>query len=42
MIKVGFFLNIFSILIISIITYFLLPILWDFEVNFIPDIFLIK
>jgi sodium-dependent dicarboxylate transporter 2/3/5 len=42
MIKVGFILNIFSILIISIITFFILPILWDFQVNSIPDIFLIK
>ena len=39
MMKTGFWLNIFSILIITLIVYFVLPKLWDFDPYTIPDIF---
>ncbi|WP_417884998.1 SLC13 family permease [Zunongwangia sp.] len=39
MMKTGFWLNIFSILIITLIVYFFLPKLWDFDPYTIPDIF---
>ncbi|MDT0643837.1 SLC13 family permease [Zunongwangia sp. F363] len=36
MVKAGIFMNIFSILLISLIVYYLLPILWDIKMNEIP------
>lgn len=39
MIRTGIWMNLFSILLICLIIYFLLPMLWDFEVHKIPDIF---
>ncbi|WP_347922466.1 DASS family sodium-coupled anion symporter [Pontimicrobium sp. SW4] len=37
MIRVGIWMNIISIIIIAIITYFLLPILWDFDAMVFPE-----
>lgn len=37
MIRVGFLLNIFSIAIIVILTYFLMPIIWGIELTVFPD-----
>ena len=39
MMKTGFWLNILSILIISLIIYFALPFIWDFDPYTIPKIF---
>ena len=39
MIRAGFFLNILSIILITLITYFVLPYLWDIEPTQFPDIF---
>ncbi|WBL22874.1 SLC13 family permease [Zunongwangia sp. HRR-M8] len=39
MMKTGFWLNILSILLISLIIYFALPILWDFDPFTIPKVF---
>lgn len=39
MIRTGIWMNLFSILLICLIIYFLLPMIWDFEVHKIPDIF---
>lgn len=39
MIRTGIWMNLFSILLISLIVYYLLPVLWGFEVNEIPSIF---
>lgn len=40
MIRTGIWMNLFSILLISLIIYYLLPILWDFKMKEIPEIFL--
>jgi len=42
MIKTGFFLNVLSILVILIMTYFTLPIFWEFNPYIIPDSFITK
>lgn len=39
MIKTGLWMNLFSILLISILVYFFLPSIWGFKVNEIPEIF---
>lgn len=39
MTKAGIWMNLFSILLITLIIYYLLPILWDFKVHEIPVIF---
>jgi len=39
MMKTGFWLNIISILIISLIIYFALPLIWDFDPYTIPKVF---
>ncbi len=39
MIKTGLWMNLVSILLISILVYFFLPIIWDFKVNEIPRVF---
>ena len=39
MIRTGIWMNVFSILLISLIIYYLLPILWDFKINEIPAVF---
>ncbi len=39
MTKAGIWMNLFSILLISLIIYYLLPVLWDFKVDDIPVIF---
>lgn len=39
MIKTGLWMNLFSILLISFVVYFLLPFLWDFNPQEIPDVF---
>ena len=39
MVKSGIWMNIFSILLISLIVYYLLPWLWSFDVHQIPEIF---
>ncbi len=39
MIRTGIWMNIFSILLLTLIIYYLLPYLWEFEVNFTPDVF---
>lgn len=39
MTKAGIWMNLFSILLISLIIYYLLPLLWDFNANEIPGIF---
>jgi sodium-dependent dicarboxylate transporter 2/3/5 len=37
MMRIGIFLNIISVILITIITYYLLPILWDFDPNVFPE-----
>ncbi|MFZ0489672.1 MAG: anion permease, partial [Salegentibacter sp.] len=39
MIRTGLWMNFFSILIISLIVYFLLPLLWNFDPMSLPEIF---
>ncbi|MBC6410467.1 MAG: DASS family sodium-coupled anion symporter [Ekhidna sp.] len=39
MMKAGIWLNIISILLVSLITYYLLPIIWDFDKSQFPNIF---
>jgi sodium-dependent dicarboxylate transporter 2/3/5 len=39
MIKTGLWMNLFSILLISILVYFFLPSIWGFKVNEIPEVF---
>lgn len=39
MTKAGIWMNLFSILLITLIIYYLLPVLWDFNVHEIPDMF---
>lgn len=39
MIRSGFFMNLVSIVIITLVTYFLLPMLWNFNANVFPDAF---
>jgi len=36
MVKAGFWLNIFSILIVSLLVYFLLPVLWNIDLEIYP------
>lgn len=40
MIRTGLWMNIFSIILISLIIYYLLPLLWNFELDEIPAVFL--
>ena len=40
MVKAGIWMNIFSILVISLIVYFLLPLVWDININVVPRDFL--
>ncbi len=40
MVRAGFWLNIFSILLISFYTYYLLPLIWDFDLNKFPTEFI--
>jgi sodium-dependent dicarboxylate transporter 2/3/5 len=40
MARAGFLLNIFSILLISFYTYYLLPLIWDFDLNKFPSEFI--
>ena len=37
MMRTGIFMNIISVILITIITYYLLPILWDFDPNVFPE-----
>ena len=37
MMKTGIWMNIISIVLITLITYYLLPLLWDFDMTFFPD-----
>jgi len=37
MIKTGIWMNIISIILLTLITYYLLPILWDFDVLIFPE-----
>lgn len=39
MMRAGIWMNLFSILLISLIIYFLLPVLWDFKIDEIPAVF---
>lgn len=39
MVRAGIWMNIFSILLISLIVYYLLPILWEFKIDEIPAVF---
>jgi sodium-dependent dicarboxylate transporter 2/3/5 len=39
MVKSGFWMNILSILIVTLIVYFVLPYIWDFDPDHVPDIF---
>ena len=39
MMRAGIWMNIFSILLISLIIYFLLPVLWNFQIDEIPAVF---
>lgn len=39
MIRSGVFMNLISILLITVVTYFYLPFIWDFDPNEFPDIF---
>ena len=39
MMKAGFALNIFGIILITLSIYFLLPILWDIDLNTVPEVF---
>ena len=39
MAKAGIWMNLFSILLISLIIYYLLPVLWDFKMDEIPAMF---
>ena len=39
MVKTGFWLNIISVILIALITYFLLPSLWDFDAASFPEVF---
>lgn len=38
MVKTGFWLNIVSVILIALITYFLLPTLWDFDATHFPEV----
>jgi solute carrier family 13 (sodium-dependent dicarboxylate transporter), member 2/3/5 len=38
MMRTGIFMNIISVILITIITYYLLPILWDFDPNVFPEV----
>ena len=40
MVRAGIWMNIFSILIITLIIYFLLPVIWKIKVDEIPNVFL--
>ncbi len=40
MMRAGIWLNVISIAFLSVVVYFVLPVLWDFAPNVIPDIFL--
>ena len=40
MVKAGIWMNIFSILVITLIIYFLLPMIWEVRVDKIPEVFL--
>lgn len=42
MMKVGIWMNILSIILLSLITYFLLPLVWDFDMSVFPEEFRIK
>lgn len=42
MMRTGIFMNIISVILITIITYYLLPILWDFDPNVFPEALKIK
>ena len=37
MVKTGFWLNIMSVILIALVTYFLLPTLWDFNASQFPE-----
>jgi len=39
MIKTGIWMNVISILILTLTAYFLLPLLWDFDINVFPEVF---
>ncbi|MEK3763667.1 MULTISPECIES: SLC13 family permease [unclassified Solibacillus] len=39
MMKAGFALNIFGVILITLSIYFLLPILWDIDLNTVPEVF---
>ncbi|MGY5850764.1 SLC13 family permease [Salegentibacter sp. F14] len=39
MIKTGIWMNLFSILLVSFVVYFALPVLWDFDPEIVPEIF---
>lgn len=39
MIRTGIWMNVFSILLLTLVIYYLLPFLWDFDVEVTPDIF---
>ncbi len=39
MIKAGFWMNIISIFVATVLVYFLLPILWDIDINTFPELF---
>ena len=38
MVKTGFWLNIMSVILIALVTYFLLPSLWDFDATHFPEV----
>ncbi|MGB8704586.1 MAG: DASS family sodium-coupled anion symporter [Gillisia sp.] len=42
MIKTGFWMNLFSIIIITLLVYFILPMLWNFDPHAIPEMFRIE
>ena len=42
MIKTGLWMNLFSIIIITLLVYFILPVLWNFDPQVIPEIFKIS
>jgi sodium-dependent dicarboxylate transporter 2/3/5 len=37
MMRTGIWMNLISIVLLTLITYFLLPILWDFDLNVFPE-----
>ena len=39
MMRAGFALNVFRVILITLSIYFLLPIIWDMDLNSVPEVF---